>query len=292
MIEFLGAIGLLFYATRLEHYREAHETPLIIRAWAEPEKPKRHWFWIKLAIASASFSVIAAIAVFAWTGYAHRNSHSVTAEVKAPTATKPAAPVNPIPKHTSSPARVLPPHTEKTTEKPSTKTAKVVIPIPDRPAPPKPAGNNGASRPTATIGGKEVRASDKVPGTLYASIKLADFNQYRGTLDNKSVDAVKTALEATGKITVFLGTFEVGTTTGVRSYGIGGLGAAKARSVNYFDKSLESACDAVQMIIEGVIGTPMHCVFLDVGPAPSDPNEVNFQRDFWVASGLDMEITL
>jgi hypothetical protein len=39
LVELIGAVGLLFYATRLEHAREARDVPLIIRPWAEPEKP-------------------------------------------------------------------------------------------------------------------------------------------------------------------------------------------------------------------------------------------------------------
>jgi hypothetical protein len=64
VIELAGVTCLLFYATRLEHYREAEETPRIIRAWSEPDRPKRHWFWLKGALASGSLSVLAAIFVF------------------------------------------------------------------------------------------------------------------------------------------------------------------------------------------------------------------------------------
>jgi len=60
LTELLGVSGLLFYATTLEHQREADETPRIIQAWSEPEKPKRHWFWIKVAIGVALISLVAA----------------------------------------------------------------------------------------------------------------------------------------------------------------------------------------------------------------------------------------
>jgi hypothetical protein len=66
LIEFVGVAGLLFHATRLEHQREADETPRIIRAWSEPEKPKRHWFWIKVAIGVVFVSIIAACITAYW----------------------------------------------------------------------------------------------------------------------------------------------------------------------------------------------------------------------------------
>jgi hypothetical protein len=51
-------------ATRLEHLREADETPLIIRPYSEPEKTKRHWFWLKIALVALGTSVFGAMAVF------------------------------------------------------------------------------------------------------------------------------------------------------------------------------------------------------------------------------------
>ena len=77
VLELLGVAALLFYATRLEHYREAEETPLIIRPWSEPGKPKRHWFWIKLAIVSGGLSFIAAMCVFMWLHYSQERPMQV-----------------------------------------------------------------------------------------------------------------------------------------------------------------------------------------------------------------------
>jgi hypothetical protein len=37
--ELIGAVGLLYYATTLEHSREAEQPPRIIRPYSEPEKP-------------------------------------------------------------------------------------------------------------------------------------------------------------------------------------------------------------------------------------------------------------
>lgn len=64
VLELVGVAYLLFCATRLEHAREADETPRIIRPWSEPEKPKRHWFWIKIGVASAVVSGLSALVVF------------------------------------------------------------------------------------------------------------------------------------------------------------------------------------------------------------------------------------
>ncbi len=77
VLEFLGAVGLLFYATRLEHYREAQETPLIIRPWSEPEQPQRHWFSLKIGLATGFLSVLGAVAVFVVHSKERSNSVSV-----------------------------------------------------------------------------------------------------------------------------------------------------------------------------------------------------------------------
>jgi hypothetical protein len=66
LLEFIGAVGLLFYATRLEHAREADAVPLIIKPYADPKKPKRHWFWLKIASCIAAVSVIAGVGTGAW----------------------------------------------------------------------------------------------------------------------------------------------------------------------------------------------------------------------------------
>jgi hypothetical protein len=144
--------------------------------------------------------------------------------------------------------------------------------------------------PSASIGDKSISASDKAEGTLYISIKLSDISQYHGSLDEKSIKAVKLALEQTHKISVFIGNYEIGTTG--RRYGIGNLGGGYARTVYYFDKSLGGSCAAVQAIVAGVIGMPMSCVLTPGPPRDPDPNALNLQADFWSVSGLDMEVVL
>jgi hypothetical protein len=61
VIELLGTIGLLFFATRLEASRESLDRPLVILAWSRPEKPKRKRLWIKLAVAVCLVSTISAL---------------------------------------------------------------------------------------------------------------------------------------------------------------------------------------------------------------------------------------
>src|ERR1035441_3612944 len=61
LIQFLGAVALLFYATRLEHFREVDEAPRIILAYTTPEKPKKHHLWVKLSVGSAILSVVVAV---------------------------------------------------------------------------------------------------------------------------------------------------------------------------------------------------------------------------------------
>src|SRR5258708_15907173 len=54
-------------------------------------------------------------------------------------------------------------------------------------------------------GRADQRSSDKAAGTLYVSIRVGTLSRYRGTSDEKKLDSVKTALEQTGKISVFIG---------------------------------------------------------------------------------------
>lgn len=151
--EFLGAIGLLFYATRLEHYREAQEVPLIIRPWTEPERPKRHWFWLKLAIFSGSLSLVTALLIFGWLRYAPHLSKTVSeqkASLTEPTHAPP--PQSPEPAraaHESPPHYVATPRPGASSKKEEGKVAsdKVspptapIIPVPDRQPIPKVAGS-------------------------------------------------------------------------------------------------------------------------------------------------------
>jgi len=61
VLELIGAVGLLYYATTLEHSREAVDAPRVILAYSSgPEEPKRHWFWLKVAISVCAISCVAA----------------------------------------------------------------------------------------------------------------------------------------------------------------------------------------------------------------------------------------
>ena len=64
VIEFIGAVGLLYYATTLEQSRESKAAPRIIRPYSESTKPKRHWFWLKVAIAVSVLSSCGAVLAF------------------------------------------------------------------------------------------------------------------------------------------------------------------------------------------------------------------------------------
>jgi hypothetical protein len=201
------------------------------------------------------------------------------------------------PNHGSLPLPATNPSPGTPTQKADVKTPDkapppppIVIPIPDRQTIPRPPEN--IAQPIATIGGKSLRASDKTSGTLYVSVRIGEPSTYRGLVDEKGTEAVKAGLEKTGKITAFLGGYDVGTSPGSRRYGIGGLGFGKSGSVYYFDKKLDGACAAIQKIVSDIVGRPMVCTFVEPPAAPNDPNEISFQRDFWLASGLDMEIVL
>jgi hypothetical protein len=83
LLELIGAVGLLFYATRLEHAREADDAPRIIMPFALPEKPRRHWFWLKVATAISVLACAGAVVV------AISMRHIVTARPQPPTVALP-----------------------------------------------------------------------------------------------------------------------------------------------------------------------------------------------------------
>ncbi len=263
LFEFLGAVGLLFYATRLEHDREIEETPRIIRPWSEPERPKRHWLWIKIALVSGSISLVGAISVFLLLRHGEPPASNAINHPELPSVTPTATVSTPSDsnKQVQSPKRTA---SRESTAQP--KAASVANPspppliIPSSSASRPFSENKGAGQPTASIGGKALSASDKAPGTLYVSVRLAEVSRYRGTFDEQSVDAVKIALEQTKKISVFTGAYDIGKSSG-RRYGIGGIAPSKARTIFYFDKTLDNTCAAVQRTIAAVIGMAMECQF-------------------------------
>ncbi len=289
--ELVAAVGLLFYATRLEQSREADEAPRIIRPWTVPEKPKRHWFWLKIAMTSCFVAVGAAIAVTAFFGNRPL--------LPVPKITSPPPSVRaPIPTSTTSSARpkriydeTRPPKAmdaaEKNTETPRT-ARPVDIPVPSQPASPLPKFSPVHLEPS--IGGVSVRAVNKPAGTLYATIRFSSVSRYRAELDESTtLEAAKAALEKTGNVTVFLGDYSIKSKN--RDYSIGGIGPSIPKSVYYFTKDNAAACAAIQSIISGIIGSPMNCGLQEL-PESSDPNALNIQRDFWLATGLDIEVTI
>jgi hypothetical protein len=130
MIEFIGVAGLLFYATRLEHVREAEDTPRIIRAWSDPEQPKRHWFWIKLAIGVASVTVVVAVGLSMW--FRFHKAHSVGTSTSSPVNAGPSAAstsqtTNPVPSKAAT-------NTDKGRTKPAGPSQQVNTTVSQQPA--------------------------------------------------------------------------------------------------------------------------------------------------------------
>lgn len=304
LIEMIGAIGLLFYATRLEHSREAAETPRIIRPWSEPEVPKRHWFWIKLAIASATLSILAGLAPFWWLRYTKEPTSSAVGKQPGDSVSKPPTPFPEYPISTTPPARpsivpqppnkassvkFSPPAPAPAKDQPGLASPAVIIPIPDRQSVSLPANDSGHGQLIAKIGGRVVRASDKPPGTLYVSLIISDTSGYRGTVSQHQRDEVQGSLEGTHKITVFSSvSYNIGPEGGT-NYGAG-LSPLSPKTIYYLDRSLGDSCNAVSAIVSVIVGQ-MRCVFFDVPPS-GDPDVINSRRDFVAASGLDMEISL
>jgi hypothetical protein len=193
----------------------------------------------------------------------------------------------PKPSSTHNPAQI-PAQPPPVPINPSSKPATLIdIPLPIQTAA-KPSVEGKVTNPlTVKVGRTIVRASDKPSGTLYVSVRLSSVSEYRGTFDNNSVGSIKAALENTGKIVAFIGNTYVIVTKSGADYGAGSLASNRPRTIFYFDKNLETVCTSVQSIISDVIGMPMSCMFRQIPPVDSDGT--NIQRDFWLASGLDME---
>ncbi len=160
------------------------------------------------------------------------------------------------------------------------------------PAPPELA-NSPSSTPSTTppkafasIDGKPIRASDKKPGTIYVSARLAELTRYRG-VDQPKIDAALSALKKVEWISVFQVTGAFNLNLPTVSYGLGGIAAAKARHIYYFDDRVADACKIVRDIVAESIGQ-MSCEKYMV--PLTDASEINLPRDFLALSGLDMEI--
>jgi len=156
LTQFIAAVGLLFYATRLEHFREADEVPLIILAYTEPPKPKKHWLWLKVGIGSAAASLAVALSLGWWlhSRRPHRDDLNTTT-ADSGHANHPAESTNsPIP--AKKPTNLPPDKTERqaslpkaapagaahpgvpppSTQPPQQTPQQGVIPIPPKPAQP------------------------------------------------------------------------------------------------------------------------------------------------------------
>ena len=294
LVELCGAIGLVIFATRLEHERETDETPRIIRPYSEPERPKRHWFWLKIAFGAVTCSALVAIGLGLWVRHTQSKQSEVAKKESAPA--QPAPPQSiPVPQLKSSAksdrktkdGESKQPTVAQPTAASGVKlTGPIIISVPDRPATPKPPARD-QPEPIATIGELTVKASEKPSGTLYATAQFIPHHVYRGTFNTKSLETAKTILERTGKMTVFLGSYQVGISPGTRR-GVGPLGQ-QPTTIYYFDKALSDACASVEKILTAEFGT-FECVLREWTPPPFNPRNPNPIEDFYRTTGLDMEI--
>ena len=168
----------------------------------------------------------------------------------------------------------------------------VVIPVPPQTTPRPPVENKSAKPLVARIDGQIVSAADKAPGTLYVSLMISSITRYRGGTEKTTTDAVVAALKQTGKISVFLATGGAYLLyVNDQNFGAG-LSPGGARTIYYFDKTLDNSCSAVKTILSNIVG-PLDCAYREI-PVPTDPNNLGMSlaHDFWVTSGLDMEVVL
>lgn len=297
LTEFVGAVGLLFYATRLEHFREADEAPRIILAWQDPPKIKRHWIWLKaaLTVVAVAFLVATITGIRILRKAPELSLPPNTAKSSVPLAV--AAPTQPqrlATKHESKhrageqpvPTKAIDSTPGSTAREPSVASANESTPV----ASPSPNSPNSSvpSQITATINGKPVRASDKPTGTLYVSVRLSEVTSYRGTVDEKTFDQTIAAIERSGPFKAFKVESSYDVNVPSRSYGLN-ITPVEPRHIYYFEKSSQQACETIASLIAKSLGS-MRCEFFGI-PA-SSPNQLNLQHDFLTVSGLDMEVVI
>jgi hypothetical protein len=140
----------------------------------------------------------------------------------------------------------------------------------------------------AFIGENTVSAANKPSDTLYVSIIMSEVTVYRGG-GEKVAQAVKSALEKTGKVQAFVGGYRIRTPAG-QPYGIATYG--KRKDISYVREDLSVACGAIKEIVSSVIGIEMQCVYHPVRNVKDAESMVNADYDFLVASGLDMEVMI
>jgi len=300
--EVLGAVGLLVWATRLEQARETEAAPRIILPYGtgEPERPKRHWFWVKIG------GILAVIAVIFITVSA-LSHHIPSKKAQLAVVDSPKENTTPIPP-TATPGTspsvhrpTINPKAEGTQiSQPTTSNAKPKPEQSDKPAPapvldlPKALPSKPTQQSTvvytATINNQTVKGGDKPHGALYVSLRVTPSSKYTGAINQAEVESIRDTLTKTGKVTVFVNTGAYTVSSNGLEYGVN-LSPAHARTIYYFDSSLDSTCSAIKNSIESIVGGQMACKFLLIEPS-KDPLEPNIAHDFLVASGIDMEIIL
>lgn len=302
IVEFIGAVGLLFYATRLEHAREAEDSPRIIRPWSKPEKPIRHWFWLKMGLGATVISAFSAAGFF-FVLRSHGNTPSVVVTAKQQSQTDPSGTKSANRSATQKQAHESG-ETSKKSQSPSLVRPRVPSPkassTGDRPKPlnlpalpetAKPVASPVvASRFTAYIEGKAIRATEKGSGVLYVSVELGEGSRYHGSTDDKAVTAVAEFLRKANNLVVFTG--HCCDLRAADGFSVSfGMAPSKSKTIAYFDEGLASSCQTVRDALSALAGA-MDCTYVRVPPASNDPNDVNYSRDFLILSGLDMEIVL
>ena len=246
---------LLIYATRLERFREMDETPRLILAYTDPPKPKKGRMWIKLTVSMVVLSGIAA-----WTAFRlHRNPRPSVIATSHPRTENPApssAPSMPEPRAPRSDeqqkkTKAAPEKKTKIEQADETSFRKARAPL-DIHVPSRSAATPPSDRPAVTheaiIDDVRVRASEKLAGTLYLTMKLSAISKYAGTFTEKDLSSVRAVLEDTRKIKVFTGWNALAVGSKIR-YSTGPIGGTAERTIYYFDPALDKACTSIQSLI-------------------------------------------
>ena len=296
LIELFGAVGLLFYATRLEQNREREDAPRIITPYTIPTKPKWHWFWLKLAGVVAAVVVTGAISLGAWLKLHEAPPPSIPNSPPVPSVTRaaPRTTTNSNKKQTS--AKTMEPKSlpAKAPETPTAAQSQVT-----------PAGSSEATKPgqvrvtnlveegaknRAFIDANRIDATSKPEGTAFVVILVSGLTREKGTPNLQTIQSVVDAVTSSPGVRVFFADQGYRLSRGLVTTQFAGCGGS-LRAIDgapgeilVYDAHFLDLAQRLRSRLNGLVN------MREATKAIVNPGAL--YQDFWKASGVDIEIFL
>ena len=148
----------------------------------------------------------------------------------------------------------------------------------------------------AAIDGRQISATAKPLGTFYVVVLVSALTRSKGSPNVETIQKVVDSLKGISRMEVFFCDAGYSVIRGnvVNAFGGGGGGLSMtdvSEAVFYYDKKAEETAKIVRATVERVIGIK----YFQYRPIPNsadlDTSHLLY-RDFWLASGVDIEVIL